>query len=142
VSRAPAAWALALLLAAASASAESPQVLYMLQCQGCHLADGTGKPGAVPALAGHVARFLGVPGGRAFLVRVPGASLSPLSDAELAEVLNWIVRRFGPEEALSGFEPFSEAEVARVRRPPLTDVAAARKELLRALREGPSRTRR
>lgn len=123
----------AAFLAAAGARAERPEVNYMLHCQGCHLADGTGKPGAVPALAGHVARFLGVPGGREFLVRVPGSALSPLRDAELAEVLNWIVRRFGPEASLEGFTPYDAEEVAAVRRPPLTDVEGVRRALVEAL---------
>ena len=64
--------ALVLLVASSAASgagAESAAVNYLLHCQGCHRADGAGKPGAVPSLAGEVARFLTVPGGRAFLVR-------------------------------------------------------------------------
>jgi len=109
----------------------------MLQCQGCHLADGSGKPGAVPALAGSVGRFLTVAGGREYLVRVPGSSQSPLSDAELAELLNWMVRRFGPPEVAADFKPYSAGEVARVRRPPLTDVESVRRELVRRM-EGAS----
>ena len=68
---------LALLAAPSAGRAESPRVLYMLHCQGCHLADGTGSPGEVPSLE-KVGRFLGTPGGRAYLVQVPGAALSPL----------------------------------------------------------------
>ena len=52
------------LLAAARANAADPRVDYMLQCQGCHRADGSGSPGAVPDLRGSLARFLTVPGGR------------------------------------------------------------------------------
>ena len=125
------------LAAAAPARGESPEVSYMLQCQGCHLADGSGKPGAVPALAGSVGRFLTVAGGREYLVRVPGSSQSPLSDAELAELLNWMVRRFGPPEVAADFKPYSAGEVARVRRPPLTDVESVRRELVRRM-EGAS----
>ena len=40
---------------------------YALNCQGCHRPDGTGTPGTVPALAGSVAKFLKVPGGREYL---------------------------------------------------------------------------
>jgi mono/diheme cytochrome c family protein len=120
--------ALALCLAASAARAESPRVNYMLQCQGCHGAAGGGAPGTVPSLA-EVGRFLEVPGGREYLVRVPGSSQSALTDAELAEVLNWMVREFDPRE----FAPFTAAEVARVRRPPLDDVEGVRRELLRAI---------
>ncbi len=130
----------ALLLAAgvppASAAGQSPaQLDYLLQCQGCHLADGRGAPDkGVPALRGSVARFLTVEGGRAYLIRVPGVSGSPLSDAELAAVLNWIVQAFGPAEAAQGAAPFTEQEVRRFRRPPLDDVAPVRSRLLETIR--------
>ncbi len=97
----------------------------MLQCQGCHGAEGRGTPGTVPSLEG-MGRFLGVPGGREYLVRVPGSSQSSLDDAELAEVLNWMVREFDSRD----FVPFTAEEVARVRRPPLDDVEAVRRRLL------------
>jgi hypothetical protein len=124
--------ALALALPAASA-ANPPGVDYMLQCQGCHLADGSGSPGSVPSLRGSVGRFLTVPGGRAYLVRVPGSSQSALDDGALAAVLNWMIRSFGPEEVARDFEPYSGEEVGHLRRPPLTDVAATREELVRRI---------
>ena len=40
---------------AVAASAQDPAVDYMLQCRGCHLADGSGAPGAVPDLRGSLA---------------------------------------------------------------------------------------
>lgn len=126
------------LLLAAPVAAESPAVNYLLQCQGCHGADGRGSPGSVPALAGLVARYPTLPGGRAYLARVPGAATSPISDVELAELLTWIVRRFGPEEALANFAPYTEAEVAAVRRPPLVDVDAVREPLLAQLGVDPA----
>lgn len=119
-----------LLLAATDAGAESARVLYMLHCQGCHRPDGLGLPGEVPALAGQVARFLSVEGGRAFLVQVPGSASSPLSDAELARVLNWILERFGPAADAAGAAPYDAAEVAALRRTPLVDVETVRRELL------------
>jgi mono/diheme cytochrome c family protein len=124
--------ALAIALLAAPAAAEDPHVLYMLHCQGCHLPDGSGAPGAVPALRGSVARFLTVPGGREFLVRVPGSANAPLSDAELAAVLNWIVREFGPEGISAGARPYDAAEVARYRSDPLVEVEALRAALVRS----------
>jgi len=117
----------------AAASAGSPRVLYMLHCQGCHLADGTGKPGEVPSLAGALGRYLSVPGGRAYLVQVPGSAHSPLSDAELAAVLNWMVATFGPPEAAARLVPYHAEEVARYRASPLVDVSAARAGLLREI---------
>jgi len=128
-----AAAAIAGVAAAGPAAAESPRVLYMLHCQGCHLADGAGKPGEVPALAGSLGRFLEVEGGRAYLVQVPGSAHSPLSDAELAGVLNWMLASFGPEPAEPARHPYDAAEVARWRATPLVDVAAARALLLRRI---------
>lgn len=124
---------LALLTAADSARTETPQVDYLLQCQGCHRADGGETPGAVPALRDSVGRFLGVPGGREYLIRVPGSAQSPLDDAELAAVLNWMIERFGPAESSASFTPFSAEEVAHARRPPLTDVERTRRDLVRRM---------
>jgi hypothetical protein len=115
--------------------AYGPAVDYMLQCQGCHLADGSGMPGRVPALRRHVGLFLTVPGGREYLLRVPGVSQSPISDAALAALLNWVVLRFGPRPAPTDFQPFTPEEVAATRRPPLTDVSERRAALLREIAE-------
>ena len=127
------------LLAAASARGADPRVDYMLQCQGCHLADGSGSPGAVPDLRGSLARFPGVPGGREYLVRVPGAAQSPLSDARLAALLDWMLREFGPAEAAAGLEPYRAEEVARWRAQPYAEVQTVRRELLRRIEPGSAR---
>jgi mono/diheme cytochrome c family protein len=116
------------------AAAEEARVLYLLHCQGCHLADGSGRPGAVPSLLG-VARFATVPGGRAYLIGVPGSAQAPLTDAELADVLNWMLAEFGPTDVAAKMAPFAAAEVARHRRP-LVDVEAVRSELLEAMARG------
>jgi hypothetical protein len=110
-----------------------PRIAYMLECQGCHGADGSGAPGAVPSLVNSVGRFLRVPGGREYLIRVPGSAQSPLGDAELAAVLDWLVRSFGPAEVAADFAPFRPDEVARHRAQPLVDVEAVRRELLRRI---------
>lgn len=128
--RAPAVLLLGLALAAGPAGAGDPHLDYMLECQGCHRADGSGSPGAVPDLRGSLERLLSAPGGRDFVVRVPGSATSRLSDAALAGVLNWMVRRFAP--ALTGFQPYAAAEVGRLRADPLVDVEGRRAELLSA----------
>lgn len=125
-----AALAAAALLLAASAHAADPRVDYMLQCQGCHRADGSGAPGAVPDLRGSLGRFLGVPGGREYLVRVPGAAQTSLSDERLAALLDWMIREFGPAEAAADLEPYRAEEVARWRADPYLEVQAVRRELL------------
>lgn len=121
------------LVAAVPVSAGSPQLHYMLQCQGCHRADGSGSPGAVPSLSDSIGRFLTVPGGREYLVRVPGSAQSPLGDDDLARVLNWMIRAFGPPAIAADFEPFRADEVARIRVSPLIEVDSARRALIRAI---------
>lgn len=121
-----------LALGVASPGSADPHVDYMLQCQGCHLSDGTGSPGEVPDLTDEIDRLLRVPGGREYLAQVPGAALSPLDDARLAAVLNWMVARFGGPEPGVAFEPFARAEVGRLRRGVLLDASARRAELLAA----------
>jgi mono/diheme cytochrome c family protein len=123
----------AVLLAAADAHARDPRVDYMLQCQGCHRADGSGAPGVVPDLRDSLARFPGVPGGREYLVRVPGAAQSPLSDQRLAALLDWMIGEFGPAEAAADLEPYRPEEVARWRAAPYAEVEEVRRELLRRI---------
>ena len=115
---------------AGSAGAVPARLDYMLQCQGCHLADGSGSPGAVPDLRGSLARIASIPGGREYLVRVPGAAQSPLSDQRLAAVLDWMIREFGPAEAAAAAEPYRAEEVARWRARPYLEVESVRRALL------------
>jgi len=123
---------LLLLLAASPGLAGSPAVDYALNCQGCHLDDGSGTPGSVPRLAGTVGRFLAVPGGREFLVQVPGVATSALDDAALAAVLNWMLARFGPPHLPEKYAPYTAAEVGALRQKPLTNVDRVRAELIGA----------
>jgi hypothetical protein len=113
--------------AARGETISGPRLDYVLQCMGCHREDGSGAPGRVPSLDG-VGRFLALPGGRAYLARVPGVAQAPLDDASLAALLNWLVARFDP--AAAPFPPFDAAEVARLRAEPLLDATAERERIL------------
>jgi hypothetical protein len=117
----------------AAVAAASPAFDYALHCQGCHLEDGKGTPGAVPALAGSVGRFLRAPGGREYLLRVPGVAQSALDDAALAALLNWMLQRFDGDEVRADFVAYTPEEVGRERRHPLTDVVGTRRALLEAI---------
>ena len=121
------------LIAARAALAGPPAIDYALNCQGCHRADGAGTPPSVPPLAGSVAKFLAVPGGREYLARVPGVAQSALDDGELAEVLNWLLAHFDLEHVPAGFKPYTADEVGALRKSPLTNVVRARGELLERL---------
>jgi hypothetical protein len=111
-------------------AARDPATLYMMECQGCHLADGSGGLNNVPSLHNSVARFLAVPGGREYLVRVPGVAQSALSDADTTAVLNWMLRTFGPPELAMQYAPYTVEEVARLRQAPLTEIVQRRAELM------------
>ena len=87
----------------------------------------------MPSLAG-VARFATLPEGRAYLVGVPGSAQAPLSDGELAAVLNWMLAEFGPGDVAARVAPYTAVEVRR-HRVPLADVEGVRASLRRALAE-------
>ena len=104
---------------------------YMLKCQGCHRPDGSGDDVSNPPMNGKVAKFLHVPGGRAFLGRVPGVATVDLDDARLAAVLNWTLYRFDRGNLPADFKPYSPSEIARLRKAPLrTERAAMRAALV------------
>ncbi len=134
-----------LLLAGAAAAAPIPGVAhperarqnYILKCQGCHGPNAYGDSSLTPPMAGMVSRFLAVPGGRDYLARVPGVATAPVSDAELAELLNWTLYRFDAAHVPLGFRPYRAAEMARLRKSPLrTEAAAVRQSLLMTFGNG------
>jgi mono/diheme cytochrome c family protein len=125
-------WALALALANPVAHADA-RTDYMLNCQGCHADDGRGSPGHVPDLRNELGLLLRVPGGREYLVQVPGSRNAAIDDAALAAVLNWMLPTFSPATLPNDFLPYSASEVARLRREPFDDVAAERTRLLEAI---------
>jgi mono/diheme cytochrome c family protein len=127
---------LALALAASAHPAPAhaappPAQDYVLECRGCHGAQGEGAPDKVPSLA-QTARFLATPRGRAYLVRVPGVAGSRISDVRIAALLNWMLRELASDPpAPDDFAPYTEAEVARERTRPLLDPLAEREAALR-----------
>src|SRR6202171_3641019 len=92
---------------------------WTLNCQGCHRPDGTGSAGTAPSLAGTVSKFLAVPGGRGYLGRVPGVAPSPLANADLAELMNWMFWRFDKGHLPADFQPFTAQEIGQLRTHPL-----------------------
>ena len=103
---------------------------YMLNCMGCHIADGSGAAGKVPSLRDSLVRLASSAAGRRYLVEVPGAAQSLLSNLELAQLLNWMVRNLSARAVPPEFVDFTESEVAGYRRTPLIDVRAERARLL------------
>jgi len=117
-----------------AADAGSPRMNYMLHCSGCHGQDASGSPSAgVPKMASVLGHFLKVNGGREFLIQVPGTSQSALTHAEVAELMNWILKTFSKHEMPPNTTPYTPSEVAHLRATPLTDVVASRQEIVKRL---------
>jgi cytochrome c553 len=126
------AWA-ALAIGLTGAACANPAQDYMLYCMGCHGAQAEGVPGRVPPLAHSLGRFMRTPAGRNYILRVPGAANSVLSDAQLAGVLNWLAQEYNSGELTADIPMFTAAEVTAVRHTPLASVLAARREVVRDL---------
>ena len=121
---------LLLLLAAAPAAAEDPKVAYWLHCAGCHRLDGSSAPPEVPTLIGEPGRIAALPGGREYLVRVPGVAQAGIGDAALADVLNYMLDTFSAGTLPPGFRAYAADEVGRLRQQVLEDPLRRRSEIL------------
>jgi hypothetical protein len=124
---------LPLWIGVSSLALASPPQDYMLHCMGCHGASAEGVPGKVPPLAHTLIQFMRSPAGRSYVLRVPGASNSMLSDAQLAAVLNWIAARFGADALPASAPPFTTQEVSTHRHTAMASVQATRREVLKEL---------
>jgi hypothetical protein len=124
--------AIALLLTGAGSYADA-RIDYMVNCQGCHGDDGRGSPGNVPDLRGELGLMLRDPGGRRYLVQVPGSRNAAIDDAALAALLNWMVPAFSAATLPDDFEPYSADEVGGYRRIAADDIATERVRLIDAI---------
>ncbi len=124
--------AIAVLLGCALAAsvAAGPKSDYMIHCMGCHMMDGSGMPPEVPSFDDRLAEIVAKDGGRAYLIRVPGASQSPLSDEALANVLTWVLKEYASAALPDDFRDFTGAEVAKFRPMILADPEKVRRKLL------------
>jgi hypothetical protein len=111
----------------------APIQLYVMNCWGCHKPGGEGIPGTVPRLKDTVGNFLRVPGGRQYLIEVPGVAGSALSNAQVAQVLNWLLVTFSKDQLPPDFKPYTEAEVARYRPHELNNIQTVRADLVAKL---------
>ena len=103
---------------------------YVLQCAGCHRVDGRGSTRhGIPDFRDSVGHFTRLPAGREYLIRVPGAAQSQLSDADLAAVLNWVLASFSAAQLPADFQPYTQAEVAAARPRRYDDVVPVRHAL-------------
>jgi|TARA_Y100000310_G_scaffold192952_1_gene192883 hypothetical protein len=116
------------LVASADSTADA-RVNYLLHCGGCHLPDGSGVPPEVPSLLGDPGKIIALPQGRDYLMRVPGVSQALLDNADLAEVINYMMTEFNGDSLPRDFKRFTEDEVTEARVRVLADPAKRRAEL-------------
>ncbi|MGD1955400.1 MAG: cytochrome C [Sphingomonadales bacterium] len=101
---------------------------WLLQCQGCHRSDASGTPGTTPAMNGISGQCFTVPGGREYLIRVPGVATAPWNDDALANLMNWTLCTFDRNHMPEDFVPYTAGEVAALRK----DVLRTNAENVRA----------
>ena len=119
----------ALLVCAAGTVDASARTDYLLHCAGCHLPQGKGVPPEVPTLVGSLGRIAASEEGRDYIARVPGASQAPITDAQLAAVLNWVLLEFNSETLPESFRPLTAREVGKSRSRVLSDPLKMRRTL-------------
>lgn len=123
----------ALAMAPAAAQERSAAANYVLRCAGCHGMTGEGTAvGGVPTFRGSVSTIASDDQGRTYMTNVPGVLSASLSDAEIAEVFNYVLDRWGDEPVL----PFTAEEVAERRGAGVGDIVAYRRDLADRLHGG------
>ena len=97
---------------------------YIEHCGGCHGVNGSTAPAPLPELRGRVGYFLCTPETRAYLLRLPNVAHSRISDdAELAELMNYVVYVIGEGSVPAGRAPFTAEEVGKERAKALSSAA-------------------
>jgi hypothetical protein len=113
---------------------QSAEMNYLRYCSGCHGEDGAGRPSkGVPNMRGVLGHFLRVEGGREFIVRVPGVSYTPLADADVAALMNWLLAGIAAPSLPPGSAPYTTEEVARLRSTRMADIPGTRAGLVKRL---------
>jgi mono/diheme cytochrome c family protein len=93
---------------------------FVEHCAGCHGVRGNSAPAALPELQGRVGWFMCTAPSRAYLIRLPNVAHSRISDnAQLADMLNYMVFVVGGSSAPAHAQPFTAQDVARERAHPL-----------------------
>ena len=119
-----------LLFSGASLAFADPRTDYLLYCRGCHLVNGSGVPPEVPTLVSDIGKIVAIPGGREYIIRVPGVSQTAMNNDELSAVLNWVLAEFNADTTPENFSPYTSEEVGEARQKVLVDPLKFRAALL------------
>ena len=118
-----------------AAGGASPRTNYMLHCSGCHGPAGAGSPEVgIPDMRGAIGHFLKAKHGREFLIQVPGTSQTSMNDADVAVMMNWMLKQFSAAEVPAGTLPYTENEVRQLRADRLADVPGRRGAIISELK--------
>lgn len=71
--------------------------------------------GKVPRMKNFLGYYLHSEEGRQFIVQVPGAATANLDDTRLADLMNWLLLSYSKIELPEDFEPYTAAEVGKLR---------------------------
>ena len=120
-----------------SAWGRSAESLYIEHCSGCHglQGDGGGELSGVPDFRGLVGAFAGIDAGRTYLLHVPGVANATISSNDIAQVLNYVMARWGGKSLPADYRPFTAAEVIERRSYIVRDVVGLRREVVASLRK-------
>ena len=121
------------IVAAAIADDQQATSDYLLHCQGCHLPQAVGVPGHVPRMNSFLGYYLHSEAGRQFVVQVPGAATANLTDARLANLMNWLLLTYSAAQLPDNFKPYSVDEIARLRPNLEPDPVATRVRILQSI---------
>jgi mono/diheme cytochrome c family protein len=108
---------------------------YLERCGGCHGVQGRAFADTVPDLRDRAGWFLCDAAGRDYVSRLPNIVFSHLTDADLADMLNYVVFDLGGTSTPKGARRYTAAEMAHARREPLstTDLESYRTEVVKVL---------
>jgi hypothetical protein len=125
----------ALLTSVAVSADHSASSNFIQYCSGCHGQDGRGggATSGIPDLRNFVGAFAGDEGGRTYVLHVPGVVNTSLDDAEIAAVINYVMKTWGGTSLFPDFVPFTTREVIRRRARSVQDVVALRREIVQRL---------
>lgn len=106
------------------ADPELAQSDFIENCAGCHGLRGTTVPAHLPEIKDRVGWFMCTPESRAYLLRLPNVAHSRIADnAQLADLMNYVVFVLGGKSVPAGTKPFTGPEVEHERQFALTSVS-------------------
>ncbi len=113
----------------AALALDQVRTTYLEKCGGCHGIEGLSGQTYIPTLRDRIGTLSCTPEGRAYLLTVPGVSMSLIrDDALMAQVMNFVLFDLGGRSTPAGTRPFTAEEVRTQRGHPLstTDLPAVR----------------